>query len=77
MTLLELSAQYAAEADALRRRMAELRAVERTAEDPEEARRLRQRRDSLRPLLREMRELAVLTARYYDRSYHKHERYTL
>ena len=77
MTLLELSAQYAAEADALRRRMAELRAAERTAEDPEEARRLRQRRDSLRPMLREMRELAVLTARYYDRSYHKHERYTL
>ena len=26
---------------------------------------------------RECRELAVLTARYYDRSYHKHERYTL
>ena len=77
MTLLELSAQYAAEADALRRRMAELRAAERAAADPEEARRLRQRRDSLRPLLREMRELAVLTARYYDRSYHKHERYTL
>ena len=51
--------------------------AERAAEDPEEARRLRQRRDSLRPLLREMRELTVLTARYYDRSYHKHERYTL
>ena len=28
-------------------------------------------------LLRESRELAVLTARYYDRSYHKHEKYTL
>ena len=31
----------------------------------------------LEGMLREMRELAVLTAHYYDRSYHKHERYTL
>ena len=31
----------------------------------------------LTPLLRDCRELAVLTARYYDRSYHKHERYTI
>ena len=40
-----------------------------------------QRRDAgsrhLLPLLREMRDLTVLTQRYYDRSYHKHERYTL
>ena len=42
-----------------------------------DARRLRQRIVSLQPLLQEMRELAVLTARYYDRSYHKHEKYTL
>ena len=33
--------------------------------------------ESLRPLLRETRELAVLTAKSYDRSYHKHEKYTL
>lgn len=77
MTLLELSAQYAADADTIRRRIAELRAAERAAGDPEEARRLRQRIVSLQPLLQEMRELAVLTARYYDRSYHKHEKYTL
>ena len=77
MTLLELSAQYAADADTIRRRIAELRAAERAAGDLEEARRLRQRIVSLQPLLQEMRELAVLTARYYDRSYHKHEKYTL
>ena len=45
--------------------------------DPAAARRLRQRAEELQPLLRETRELAVLTARYYDRSYHKHEKYTL
>ena len=38
---------------------------------------LRLRAEELQPLLRETRELAVLTARYYDRSYHKHEKYTL
>ena len=31
----------------------------------------------LTPLLQETRELAALTAHYYDRSYHRHERYTL
>ena len=77
MTLLEMSVYYADSAALIRTRMAELRAAERAAEDPAAARRLRLRLDTLRPLLREMRELAVLTARYYDRSYHKHENYTL
>lgn len=77
MTLLEMSALYAESADRIRRRMAQLRAEARAEADPAAARRLRLREESLRPLLRETRELAVLTARYYDRSYHKHERYTL
>ena len=47
------------------------------AETAEAARAFRLRAEELLPLLREMRELTVLTARYYDRSYHKHERYTL
>ena len=33
--------------------------------------------EELQPLLREARELAILTARYYDRSYRRNERYTL
>lgn len=77
MTLLEMSVHYADSAAVIRTRIAELRAAERTAADPETARRLHARAETLRPLLREMRELAVLTARYYDRSYHKHEQYTL
>jgi hypothetical protein len=77
MTLLEMSVHYADSAAAIRVRLAELRAAERAAEDPEVARQLRARMDALQPLLRESRELAVLTARYYDRSYHKHENYTL
>ena len=77
MTLLEMSVYYADSAALIRTRMAELRAAERAETAPDAARRLRLRIETLRPLLREMRELAVLTARYYDRSYHKHERYTL
>lgn len=77
MTLLEMSVHYADSAALLRTRIAELRAAERAETDPDAARRLRLRAETLRPLLREMRELAVLTARYYDRSYHKHEKYTL
>lgn len=77
MTLLEMSVFYADSAALIRTRMAELRAAERAAPDAETARRLRARMEALRPLLRESRELAVLTARYYDRSYHKHEQYTL
>lgn len=77
MTLLELSVYYADSAALLRTRIAELTAAEKAAPDPVTARQLRLRIETLRPLLREMRELAVLTARYYDRSYHKHERYTL
>lgn len=77
MTLLELSAHYAGSAALIRERILLLQAEERAAEDPDAARQLRQRIETLRPLLQEMRELAVLTARYYDRSYRKNERYTL
>ena len=77
MTLLEMSVQYANSAALIRTRIRELRAEARQQEDPEDARLLLRRIDALTPLLRECRELAVLTARYYDRSYHKHERYTL
>lgn len=77
MTLLEMSVRYADSAAAIRARMAVLRAAARAEEDPEVRRRLQLRMEALRPILRETRELAVLTARYYDRSYHKHERYTL
>ena len=77
MTLLEMSVYYADSAAMIRGRIAELRAAARAQTDPAAARQLLLRVESLQPLLREMRELAVLTARYYDRSYHKHERYTL
>lgn len=77
MTLLEMSILYADSAAAIRTRIMELRAEENAQTDAEAARRLRRRIEELAPLWREMRELSTLTAKYYDRSYHKHERYTL
>lgn len=77
MTLSEMSVCYAESAEILRTRIVQLRLAAAQAETADAARQLRLRAAELLPLLREMRELAVLTARYYDRSYHKHERYTL
>ena len=76
MTLLEMSALYAESAAALRRRIGELRQAARELKDEEDRRLLRRRITEQTPLL-ETRELAALTAHYYDRSYHRHERYTL
>ena len=77
MTLFEMSFAYQDSAEAIRRRIAELQVQVRTEEDPEASFRLRRRIDELTPLWKEARDLAALTAHYYDRSYHKNERYTL
>lgn len=77
MTLAEMSGLYAESAAALRQRIAELRQSAREQEDEAERYALRRRIAELTPLLQETRELAALTARYYDRSYHRHERYTI
>ncbi|EOS65383.1 hypothetical protein [Oscillibacter sp. 1-3] len=77
MTLLEMSREYGASAEIIHARVVELRAMERAQTDGEAARRLRRRVAELMPMWREMRELAALTARYYERSYHKNEKYTL
>lgn len=77
MTLLELSGQYADSAAAIHGRITELRAEARAQADAEASHRLHLRINALLPLWRETRDLAALTAHYYDRSYHKHEKYTL
>lgn len=77
MTLLELSAEYARSEALLRARISRLRAMAKAEPDREAVRRLQSRIAALDPLLREMRVLAELTAHYYERSYHKHEHYTL
>lgn len=77
MTLYEMSFTYEDSADLLRVRLRELRRAEQATRSREERLRLRRRIAELDPLLREMRELSVLSRRYYDRSYHKNEKYSL
>ena len=72
-----MSGLYTESAAAIRQRIAELRRSAREQDSEEESRALRRRIAELTPLLQETRELAALTARYYDRSYHRHERYTI
>ncbi len=75
MTMLELSVTYHAQADVLRLRIRELKQMRQGQADPEEIFRLRRRIAELEPLLREARELAAVTAHYYERGYHKDEKY--
>lgn len=75
MTMLEMSVTYRAGAEVLRLRIRELRQARQRQSDPEEIFRLTRRIAELEPLLREARELAAVTAHYYERGYHKDEKY--
>ena len=77
MTLLELSVEYRASADALRERALELEHRLREDWDPAYRVLLEDRIRLLRAMWRETRELAVLCERYYDRGYRRNVRYTV
>lgn len=67
MTLLEMSVEYAERAAVIRERIVTLRGLERAEEDPLVASALRRRVAALLPLWQEARDLARLTAHYYDK----------
>ena len=77
MTLQQLSQQYWEEAQALHGRIVFLRQEQDRCDDRESAELLRRRIRELEPLHRQTRQLAELTARYYDRGYHKNAYSTL
>jgi hypothetical protein len=77
MTLKELSAEYAAHARALDLRIRQLETRLEQSEDLDERGRLEDRVRMLSAMLREARELAVLTERYYDRGYHRSAKYKI
>ena len=77
MTLQELSVEYRAHARALDLRICQLQYRLDRSTDPEENSRLEERIHMLPTMLREARELAVLTERYYDRGYRRNAKYTL
>lgn len=76
-TLEQLSQGYEHSARLLRQQLRRLRRELGQAEEPEEIWHLRRRIAALTPVLTEMNELAQLTKHYYDRGYHRNEKYTL
>jgi hypothetical protein len=77
MTLQELSCEYEASAQLLRKRLSQLRHMLQEADDPEEIFHIQRRIAELTPMLTQMNELAELTAHYYDRGYYRNDKYTL
>lgn len=77
MTLAELSPAYEEAAALLRVRLRQLRQELTQETDPARIWHLKRRIAELTPMLTQMNELAELTAHYYDRGYHRNEKYTL
>jgi hypothetical protein len=77
VTLRELSEDYRRSGELLRVRLRELRRAARDEPDREARWHLQRRIAALSEMQRQVNELTILTARYYERSYHKNEKYTL
>lgn len=77
MMMEQLSAAYREAAEAISARIRELNEQIKNSEDLDEIDKLRRRIAELRPLQREARELAELTAHYYERGYHRNGKYTV
>lgn len=77
MTLQELSAQYAESDRQLTERLAQLRQQEAQCTDEATRWQLHRRILRLHEMRTQVRELAELTERYYERGYCRDEKYTL
>ena len=77
MTLQELSVEYRAHAETLSARVKELEQRLEQTKNPRERCLLQDRIRMLSTMVREARELAVLTEHYYDRGYRRNVRYTV
>ncbi len=77
MTLYELSMEYNASAEALRGRIRELRAQAAQTESESDCLLLQARIRALSAMLRDTREIAVLTEHYYERGYCRNAKYII
>lgn len=77
MLLSDMSLEYKKDQLAFDARIKELQEAAKAETDPGRAAVLRLRIRDLQPLRSEARELAELTARYYERGYYRNEKYTL
>ena len=77
MTLAELSLEYRAHAHALDLRICQLEYKLEGTTNADKRCQLQDRIRMLSTMLREARELAVLTEHYYDRGYRRNAKYTI
>ena len=77
MTLLELSVEYREHARMLDLRICQLEAVLERTRNEKQRLVLEHRIHMLSTMLREARELAGLTERYYERGYRRNVKYTI
>lgn len=75
MTLLELAVSYREQTDALRHRIQLVSELPARTEEERIAKTERLR--LLDAMRRDTRDMAVICERYYDRSYHRNERYMI
>ena len=77
MTLYELSLEYTAGADLLKARIDQLRAQLAQTENEQTRLNLTRRIRTLTTMWRQTREIAQLTAHYYDRGYRRNAHYII
>ena len=77
MTLAELSPAYLDSAQQIGQRLKQLRQAYHATQDEEQRRCYQRRILELKPIYTQCRELAALTAHYYDRSFCRNAKYTL
>ncbi len=77
MRLEELAREYRQQAQILRARVLELEAQLRGLEDRERRMQIALRIRTLEEMIRDVRDVAVLLERYYERGYRRNGRYTL
>lgn len=75
MTLAQLSLSYRHEEEVLRRRIRQVRAI--PAPTRQAALVKQDRLRQLESMRRDVRDVAVLCERYYDRGHHRNRRYTI
>lgn len=77
MTLLRMAADYRRSGDLIRLRIAALKEAQKQTRDPREKDQYETRIQELSAMYRDIREVALVLERYYDRRYHGNERYRL
>lgn len=75
MKLSEMSTYYEESGALISTRLKVLREELRQEMDPAAAWHLKRRIEDLRPMLTQCRKLSTLTARYYDREFHRYDEY--